>query len=224
MLQQTQVNRVIPRYEAFMGSWPTVESLARADTAALLRAWSGLGYNSRALRLQRTARIVASSGWPDSTAGLQELPGIGPYTAAALGSIAFGFDVPAIDTNLKRVLNRWAGETLTGTALESFAFDVIGVPAGDWNQALMDLGSVLCTPTDPACDECPVTDWCLDPTVYEAPTRQTRFNGSNRQLRGTLVRAHLANEDLIEAGHALGRTPEETTLAVKSLRVEGLIN
>ena len=223
MLQQTQVARVIPKFIAFVETWPDVASLASADTDDLLISWSGLGYNSRVLRLRDTARIVRADGWPRSIADLKELPGIGPYTAAALGSISFGFEVPAVDTNLKRVLSRWAGEPLSRCELDSYATEVLGSPAGEWNQAVMDLGSALCTTSDPTCDACPVADWCLDPTIYEAPRPQTRFNGSNRQLRGVLVRTHLAGGDLHHAGRSLNRTDAEIRSAISSLQAEGLL-
>ncbi len=223
MLHQTQVGRVIGKFEEFLACWPTVEDLARAPTEELLGVWSGLGYNNRALRLRDAARSIASDGWPDSIEGLRGLPGVGPYTAAALRSISFGDDVAAIDTNLRRVLSRWAGEPLSGSALESYAYEAIGSPAGDWNQALMDLGSQLCTPKDPACDACPVSEWCLDPAVYEPPRRQPRFQGSHRELRGAVLRAHLAGYDLFEAGRALGRSEDEIERAVRALHTEGLI-
>ena len=223
MLQQTQVPRVIPKFISFMDGWPNISSLATANTDALLRIWSGLGYNSRALRLRETARIVAMDGWPDSIKGLMALPGIGPYTAAAVGSISFGLEAPAVDTNLKRVLSRWAGEPLSGQDLESFAAGALAAPAGDWNQALMDLGSALCTSRDPMCEHCPVTEWCQDPTVYEAPRPQSRFNGSRRQLRGALVRAHLSGGDLHAAGRSLNRSTSEIEFAIDSLRSEGLV-
>ena len=224
MLQQTRVSRVVPKYEHFIRIWPTVGELAGAPTEDLLRAWSGLGYNSRALRLQQAAAIVAADGWPNSISGLQQLPGVGPYTAAAVGSIALGLDAPAVDTNLRRVLSRWAGEPLAGRPLTEYAFDVLGHPAGDWNQALMDLGSSVCRTTDPACSECPVSEWCLDPAVYEAPPRQASFNGSNRQLRGALVRAHLAGDNLKDVGESLDRSDEDTRSAIETLRAEGLIS
>jgi len=224
MLQQTQVSRVIPKYELFIQTWHTVGELADAPTDDLLRAWSGLGYNSRVLRLQQAAAIVAADGWPDSIYGLQELPGVGPYTAAAVGSIALGLDAPAVDTNLRRVLSRWAGKPLAGRTLTEYAFDVLGHPAGDWNQALMDLGSSVCKTTDPACSECPVSEWCLDPAVYEAPPRQASFNGSNRQLRGALVRAHLAGNNLSDVGESLDRSEQETRSTIETLRAEGLIS
>jgi A/G-specific adenine glycosylase len=223
MLQQTQVGRVVPKFISFMETWPDIGSLAAADTDELLRAWSGLGYNSRALRLRETARIVAASGWPKSVNGLKALPGIGPYTAAAVGSISFGLEVPAVDTNLRRVLSRWAGESLTGPGLESYAVDVLGRPAGDWNQSIMDLGSAVCSTNDPECRICPVAEWCLDPTIYEAPRRQSRFHGSPRQLRGALVRAHLEGADLHQAGQALNRSSVEITAAIDTLREEGLV-
>jgi A/G-specific adenine glycosylase len=224
MLQQTQVSRVIPKFESFMASWPSVESLAVAETDELLTTWSGLGYNSRALRLRDASRLVAANGWPDSINGLMTLPGVGPYTAAAIGSISFGADVPAVDTNLKRVLSRWAGEPLEGSTLDAYAHGVLGSPAGDWNQALMDLGATLCTPKEPMCGGCPVTKWCTDPAVYDPPPRQSTFKGSHRQLRGALLRAHLADDDLYEAGSTLCRSITEIEAALDALRSEGLLS
>ncbi len=223
MLQQTQVSRVIPKYEQFLVLWPSVELLAAAETDELLKAWSGLGYNKRALRLREAARVITAHGWPDSVGGLQDLPGVGPYTAAAVGSISFGEPVPAVDTNLKRVLSRWAGQPLSGSDLTAFAFETVGSPAGDWNQALMDLGSALCTSREPTCTECPAHEWCADPAVYEPPPRQSTFNGSHRQLRGALLRAHLDGHDLHQAGRILGRTDAEIEKALGALHSEGLV-
>jgi A/G-specific adenine glycosylase len=224
MLQQTQVERVIPRFDSFMSMWPTVESLAAATTDDLLGEWSGLGYNSRALRLREAARVVSANGWPGTVESLQVLPGIGPYTAAAVGSIAFGENAAAVDTNLKRVLSRWAGEPLGGSVLERYAGAVAGMPAGDWNQALMDLGATVCTPREPQCTDCPVSQWCADPAVYEPPPRQSAYEGSHRQLRGALLRAHLAGNDLREAGHDLDRSDIEIETALDSLISEGLVS
>lgn len=223
MLQQTQVERVIPKFEAFVNHWPTVGDLAQARTDDLLRLWSGLGYNSRVLRLRDAATSVVDSGWPTTIQGLMQLPGVGAYTAAAVGSISFGMDVPATDTNLRRVLSRWAGESLADATLDEYSAGVIGSPAGDWNQALMDLGSVVCTVREPNCGDCPVREWCADPAVYEPPPRQSSFEGSHRQLRGALLRAHLASIDLNEVGHALGRSDQETAETIASLETEGLI-
>jgi A/G-specific adenine glycosylase len=224
MLQQTQVERVIPKFTAFVDTWATVGELAGASSNDLLSVWSGLGYNSRAFRLRESARIVADRGWPTSVAGLEELPGIGPYTAAAIASIAFGMDVPAIDTNLKRVLSRWHGEPLSGTLLYEFAVGSLASPAGLWNQAVMDLGATICRPKSPACGDCPVSRWCADPTVYEPPVKQSRFKGSRRELRGALVRASLSNGDLYATGEALGRSDTEISETIAVLRTEGLVD
>jgi A/G-specific adenine glycosylase len=189
----------------------------------VLSEWSGLGYNSRALRLRDSARIISETGWPDTVSDLTQLPGIGPYTAAAVASIAFGEHVAAVDTNLKRVISRWRGEALNGRALEGAAEEELGNPAGDWNQALMDLGSQLCTPRDPSCGPCPVSAWCTDPSIYEPPTPQPTFNGSNRQLRGALVKAHLNGENLETVARELDRSEEDTEATIQALRTEGLI-
>jgi A/G-specific adenine glycosylase len=224
MLQQTQVSRVIERFDRFIARFPDAASLASASTPDLLAEWSGLGYNSRALRLREAAAIVARDGWPTTAAGLKELPGVGPYTAAAIASIAFGEPVAAVDTNLRRVLNRWMGESLAGRALERAATEVLGEPAGDWNQALMDLGSSICRPREPRCAECPVQQWCLDPSVYEAPRPQPTFNGSRRELRGAIVRAGTTGGSPWDAGRALGRDRAEIASVIEDLRDEGLLS
>lgn len=224
MLQQTQVDRVIPKFEMFIDAWTTVEELAKAPTTQLLAVWSGLGYNSRALRLRQAARIIADRGWPASPSGLQGLPGIGPYTAAAIASIAFGVDIPAVDTNLKRVLSRWHGGPLSGRYLDEYALGALASPAGVWNQAVMDLGATVCRPRNPSCDVCPVSSWCKDPGVYSAPPRQSRFKGSRRELRGALVQASVSKSDLHRAGRSLDRTDAEIEEVIRDLRDEGLID
>lgn len=224
MLQQTQVDRAVDRFESFIERWPTVNALANASNDEVLAEWSGLGYNSRALRLRDSARIVSVHGWPETASGLTGLPGVGPYTAAAVASISFDEQTPAVDTNLKRVISRWRGHPLGGATLQTAAEDELGDPAGDWNQALMDLGSQLCTARDPSCGECPVQEWCIDPSIYEPTRPQPSFAGSRRQLRGALVKAHLTGEDFQAAGLALGRTTEEIEAVIWDLHNEGLIS
>lgn len=223
MLQQTQVSRVIPKFVSFLETFPTIGHLARASTNELLAGWSGLGYNSRALRLRDAARLIDSAGWPTTSTDLRQLPGVGRYTAAAVASISFGEPTAAVDTNLKRILGRWEGVALDGPDLERIASVLMDDDAGTWNQALMDLGSALCTPRDPSCNQCPVEAWCSDPTVYEPPTRQSTFEGSRRQLRGAMVRASVNGEDPREAGERLRRTEDEITAVLQDLIDEGLI-
>src|SRR5438477_5427756 len=131
MLQQTQVARVVPRYLEWLARWPTVDALAGAPLADAIRAWQGLGYNRRAVNLHRAARVVAEHGWPDD---LTELPGVGPYTAAAIACFALGRAVLPVDTNVRRVVER------TG-----FTF------GPDCAQALMDLGATVCVARVPRC-------------------------------------------------------------------------
>ncbi len=189
MSHQTQISRVVPAYEAFIDRFPTVDHLAVASLRDVMEMWTGLGYNNRARRLHETAKQVSAEGWPDTLEGLLLLPGVGPYTAHAVASFAFGKRVPAVDTNLKRILSRWFGEALTGAALRQAAEDSVAEEAASWNQAMMDLGSAICTPRSPRCDRCPVSDHCAGPDVYVPPPPQPRFEGSIRQMRGAIVRA-----------------------------------
>ncbi|RPI20771.1 MAG: A/G-specific adenine glycosylase [Actinobacteria bacterium] len=224
MLQQTQAARVGPYYEQFLARFPTIEALAEAPLADVLEAWSGLGYNSRAMRLREAARQIVTEGWPSDVVGLQELPGVGPYTAAAIASLAFGMRVPAIDTNLRRVLSRWYGESLDGPLLRSAAEAALADDAGAWNQAMMDLGATTCRPRNPRCEECPVEEWCSGPQAYVSPHPQARFEGSARQLRGAIVRAVVRGPQSFEdLRRGTGFTTEEIELALDDLEDEGLI-
>lgn len=221
MLQQTQAPRVVPFFEAFIERFPDVDALAQAPLGEVLRLWSGLGYNSRAKRLRDAAIQVASDGWPTD---LSDLPGVGPYTASALGAFAFGQQVAAVDTNLRRVLSRWVGEPLDGAALAKVADEHLGDDAAIWNQAVMDLGAYVCTARSPRCEECPVVTWCRGPGTYVAPQPQGRFEGSNRQARGAVLRALLdgprtagevTSNSSLEAGRIAG--------AIDQLVTEGLV-
>ena len=168
MLQQTQANTVIPYYERFMAAFPTAKDLAMADEEALLKLWQGLGYYRRAKHLMAAAKIVARDGMPEDFEGLKALPGIGDYTAAAIASIAYGEAVAAVDGNLLRVFSRLyrieasidkaAGKRrISELANEAISRD----RPGDFNQAMMDLGSKICTPTSPACGDCPLQGDCM---------------------------------------------------------------
>jgi A/G-specific adenine glycosylase len=169
MLQQTQVSRVVPRYLEWLDRWPTVEALAAASSADVIRAWQGLGYNRRALNLQRAARAVAAGGWPDD---LTKLPGVGPYTAAALGCFAFGRAVLPVDVNVRRVQER------TGEPFDH-----------ECAQALMDLGATVCLARVPRCGDCPLAAGCPSRgRRFEPLRRQGPFEGSFRQRRARTLR------------------------------------
>jgi A/G-specific adenine glycosylase len=188
MLQQTQVERVVARYEEWLARWPTVEALAGASAADVIRAWQGLGYNRRALNLHRAATIVAERGWPED---LTELPGVGRYTADAVRAFAFGEPVLPVDTNVRRVQER------TGHRF--------GPECG---QALMDLGATVCLVRVPRCGVCPLAAVCPSRSRrYEPLRKQSRFEGSFRQRRAVALRAVAAGEqpDDAEAIAALAR-------------------
>ena len=164
MLQQTQVERVVPRYRDWLARWPTAHALAEASPADVIRAWQGLGYNRRGLNLLRAAQQVARDGWPEN---LTELPGVGPYTAAAVANFAFGADVLPEDTNVRRVQER-AGHAFSAAAA----------------QALMDLGATVCLARIPRCNGCPLASGCPSRgRRYEPLRKQSRFEGSFRQRR-----------------------------------------
>jgi A/G-specific adenine glycosylase len=205
MLQQTQVARVVERYEAWLERWPTAAALAAARRDEVLRAWVGLGYNRRALALHEACTIVAAHGWP---ADLQTLPGVGPYTAAALGAFAFGRDVVALDTNARRVFAR------LGTAL---------APARGqgavFNQATIELGATVCTARAPRCDRCPLRDGCDgpgEPAVATGPPRE-RFEDTNRFVRGRVVAALACGAPLPDV------EPRRLATALSGLERDGLV-
>ena len=192
MLQQTQAARVVPYYEAFLERFPDARALAEAAPGEVLAAWSGLGYNRRALALQRAARHVAEHGWP---ADLTELPGVGAYTAAAVGSFAWDRQVAAVDTNVRRVLARHDG--VERTPRELAARTAALVPAGRaaaFNQAMMELGATVCRPRRPECGACPVSRGCRGGTLPERPRRRERFEDTDRWARGRIVAALVAGE------------------------------
>ena len=195
MLQQTQVERVIPRYERWLRRWPTAAALGDATTAEVIVEWQGLGYNRRAVSLHRAAQQVRDEGWPDD---LTRLPGVGPYTAAALGNFAFGEDVLPRDVNVDRVERR-TGHRFTGRSA----------------QALMDLGATVCLARVPRCGRCPLASECPSRGTRDEPLRrQSRFEGSFRQRRAAALRLVAESER---------REHEPDADAVESLARDGLV-
>lgn len=205
MLQQTQVARVVPRYEAFLADFPTPQAAASAPVGAIVRAWEGLGYNRRAVNLHRTAQVVVrdhGGRLPDDLGALLALPGIGPYTARAVLAFAFERDHGVLDTNASRFLSRAvAGRMLGPREAQDLADEQVPRDRGwAWNQAVLDLGATVCVKRAPRCGQCPVSGECAwsrngfigpDPADGSAGSSgvQSRFAGSDRQGRGRLVQA-----------------------------------
>jgi len=236
MLQQTQAARVVPAYRRFLSRFPSARALARAPRREVIQAWDGLGYNRRAVLLSEAARAVVAEHAgrvPSDPAELRRLPGIGPYTAAAVASIAFGIPVAAVDTNVQRVVARVSagadGHELRRSEVDAGAQAWLdpGDP-GAWNQAVMDLGREVCRPR-PLCDRCPVRRWCRfaasDRVPVAARRRGEPFEGSLRQVRGAVVRALRARRSATptELVAETGADHDRVWQAVDRLAADGLV-
>ncbi|MYD36381.1 MAG: A/G-specific adenine glycosylase [Dehalococcoidia bacterium] len=184
MLQQTGVARVLPVYDSFLRRFPSLKALADAPVSDVIRAWSGMGYNRRAINLQRTARVIVDEHngvIPGDPHTLEKLPGIGRYTAAAIACFAFQRPVAVMDTNIRRVLGRLiAGhsdiDADAGWTLAEAAVPSDGTRASAWHQALMDLGATVCSARRPKCGECPVNDLCAARPLFDSANQ----DGTNR--------------------------------------------
>ena len=190
LLQQTQVARGRVYYERFLEAFPTVQALAQAPLDAVLKAWEGCGYYARARNLHRAAGLVAQSGSPQDYEGYLALPGVGPYTAAAIASLAHGEARAVSDGNVRRVLARLFAERSPTPAWVQAQADRLLSHArpGAWNEAVMDLGATICTPKTPACPRCPLTAFCAayargEPGAYPAP----KARAAVRELRGVAL-------------------------------------
>jgi A/G-specific adenine glycosylase len=201
MLQQTQVNTVIPYYERFLARFPIVQALAAAPLDDVLKLWEGLGYYSRARNLHRAAQRVVNElngVFPGTVPDLLSLPGVGRYTAGAIASLAFGQDVPVLDGNVIRILTRLfdsaddVTETATKNALWSLAEQLVPAGrAGPWNEGLMELGRVICTPQSPDCAVCPVAAFCearVRGTQHERPVKSPKAKTPHYDVTAAVIR------------------------------------
>jgi A/G-specific adenine glycosylase len=237
MLQQTQAARVAPAYRAFLQRFPDVRSLASSGRADLLRAWGRLGYPRRAIALREGARVIVHRHGgvvPRERASLVALPGVGPYTAAAVASIAFGEPIAAVATNTRRIIARLLhglepdGVRPRALRADADAMVARGAP-GAWNQALMDLGRSVCRPA-PRCDACPLSSWCRFDADGETRRRTTRrqpaFRGSMRQARGLVlsVLREVGSASVASLAHTTGMAPERTAEAVRGLAADGVVS
>lgn len=234
MAQQTQVARVVPKWLAFMERFPAPAACAAASLGDVLRLWQGLGYPRRAQALHAAAAEITRRGaFPDTLESLLELPGVGQYTARAVLAFAFESDAAVVDTNVGRVLARHAGRRLTARDCQALADAAL--PPGEpweWNQCLMELGATVCTASRPSCDDCPLRQGCAwrglgpDPAEGSAAVSrvQARFEGSDRQARGSLMR-RLADGPVAigDAARVMRRDASTAERLVDALVDEGLV-
>ena len=244
MLQQTQAGRVVHAFERFVERFPSVTELARASRADVVRAWNGLRYNRRAVALSEAARaLVRDHGGevPSAPAALAALPGVGPYTAAAVASLGHGESVAVVDTNVRRVVSRARLGVEPGEASErdvrraSQAWLDRDDP-GAWNQALMDLGREVCRPV-PRCEACPLRRTCRSVRPASGPRRAARpgragrppappFEGSTRQVRGAVVRVLRDGRIMTVSGvaRATGHALDPVAAAIRGLAADGILD
>ena len=247
MAQQTQVGRVVEAWSRFITQFPTVDALAAATPAAVLRAWQGMGYDRRALNLRRAAQAIRDEHGgrvPDDVETLERLPGVGPYSARAVAAIAYGRPLGAVDTNIRRVLRR----ALTGSDDKAPARAWIQAAAdasvdrarpAAWTHALMDIGATICRPTNPACATCPIASWCRLASVATSAGRVTRpacrsrtrrpqpaFTATTRWLRGRILdrlRAAIDGSWTSVAGPVGEHDASAITAALRALEHDGLV-
>ena len=251
MLQQTQVSRVDAAWPGFIERYPTPAAAADAPVAALVRAWSGLGYNRRAVALHRAARLIVErhGGFvPDSLEALEALPGVGPYTARAVAAIGYGRPVAAVDTNMRRVVGRFSGDaavapaaapTASAARLQAVADGLIDrFETARWTHAVMDLGATVCRPRSPRCQECPLRSWCRFAALTLAAdggrpasppaihSRRPRFDTTNRWLRGRIIQRLREAPDggwLVIQGPMGSHPAQSVAAALAALEREGLL-
>ncbi len=244
MCQQTQVDRVVPRWLEWMARWPTPSALADASPADAIRAWDRLGYPRRARWLHAAAREIAdrhADAVPSDTESLRALTGVGEYTAAAVQAFAFGMPSVVLDTNVRRVIARAVtGEALPPPSVRTrereVAADLVAIAQADavggaaWSQSVMELGALVCTSRAPACATCPVTDACVwvaaGRPAADGPRRtQARYEGSDRQARGTVLALLRDASRAVPASHVEDALADAARRqrAITSLIADGLI-
>jgi A/G-specific adenine glycosylase len=242
MSQQTQIERIGPAWERFVGLWPEPRGLAAAESRDLLRAWAGLGYNRRALALREAARtIVREHGGrvPGTVPELERLPGVGPYTARAVAASAFGVPVAPLDVNVRRVVERVVGEAVPPGRLQDTADGLVSRnDPRAWVDAVMDLAATVCTARAPRCAACPLAGMCRsagsiaeplgpDPEVPGTPlTRAMPFKRTNRWLRGRLLAAirDAPRGGWVDAPDGLGEHDRQAVIAaLRGLERDGFI-
>ena len=223
--QQTQINRANIYYQKFIKKFPTPESMSRSTLKTILKMWSGLGYNNRAIRLYESSKLISEKGFKNIYPNFELLPGVGQYTKNAILSFAYGEKVLALDTNLERVLTRYFAADSTKDYVTKYSdFLLKDVDSRDLNQALMDLGSSICTSSNPKCNICPLEKNCKK-YIIRSKNSVEKFRGSNRELRGKIIKL-LVKQNQITVKNITKKTNENEAkimTAINSLENDGLL-
>ncbi len=223
--QQTQINRANIYYQRFIKKFPTPESMSRSTLKTILKMWSGLGYNNRAIRLYESSKLISEKGFKNIYPNFELLPGVGQYTKNAILSFAYGEKVLALDTNLERVLTRYFAADSTKDYVKKYSdFLLKDVDSRDLNQALMDLGSSICTSSNPKCNICPLEKNCKK-YITKSKNSIKKFKGSNRELRGKIIKL-LVMQNQITIKNIAKKTrenEEKIMTAINSLENDGLL-
>ena len=223
--QQTQINRANTYYQKFIKKFPTPESMSESSLKTILKMWSGLGYNNRAIRLYKSSKLISEKGFKNIYPNFELLPGVGQYTKNAILSFAYGDKVLAVDINLQRVLTRYFAIDSTEKYVEKYSdFLLTDVDSRDLNQALMDLGSSICTSSNPKCNICPLEKNCKK-YIIRSKNSVEKFRGSNRELRGKIIKL-LVMQNQITIKNIAKKTSEneeKIMTAINSLENDGLL-
>ena len=223
--QQTQIDRANTYYQKFIKKFPTPESMSQSSLKTILKMWSGLGYNNRAIRLHESSKLIAEKGFKNIYPNFESLPGVGQYTKNAILSFAYGDKVLALDTNLERVLTRYFAIDSTKDYVKKYSgFLLAGVKSRDLNQALMDLGSSICTSSNPKCDICPLEKKC-EKYILKSKISIEKFKGSNRELRGKIIKILLVENEIAikEIVDKTSEDEEKIINAINGLKGDGLL-
>ena len=224
--QQTQLDRANKYYKKFISEYPNPEKMAVTSKKKILKLWSGLGYNNRAIRLHESAKILSKKSFNDLYPNFMELPGVGEYTNSALLSFAYGEKVITVDTNVKRVIQRYFKKDNVDKFIEENEKDLLKhFNSRDFNQALMDLGSYICTSTNPKCSICPLEQQCMK-YIKITKKQQEPFQNSNRQKRGQIVNILINTKKVRSSELAKKLNIKENTLnkLIKDLEKDGILN
>ena len=223
--QQTQINRADTYYQKFIKRFPTPESMSKSSLKTILKMWSGLGYNNRAKRLYESSKLLADQGFERIYPNFEILPGVGPYTKNAILSFAYGDNVLAVDTNLQRIIIRYFGIDNTKDYLKEYSDLLLeNIKSADLNQAVMDFGSSICTSSNTKCGICPLEKNCKKYFVNSKNSIK-EFKGSNRELRGKIIRLLLEENQISvkEIEKKIGEEESKIITAITGLKNDGLL-